>query len=185
MPYVEGESLRDRLLAEAKLPLQDALRLAREIAEALDYAHRHNVVHRDIKPENVLLEEGHAVVTDFGIARAIIAAGEGGLTAVGVTLGTPAYMSPEQALGMAELDGRSDVYSLASVLFELLAGEPPYTGPTSLAIMARRLSDPIRGFAPLGRMFPRRSTTSSVEPSPKRRRTGSPVQRRSLRRSAK
>ncbi len=143
MPYVEGESLRERIAREGKLPLQDALRLAREIAGALDYAHRHDVVHRDIKPENVLLEEGHAVVTDFGIARAIFAAGEGGLTAAGVTVGTPAYMSPEQALGVAELDGRSDVYSLASVLFELLAGEPPFTGPTSLAIMARRWSDPV------------------------------------------
>jgi serine/threonine-protein kinase len=143
MPYVEGESLRERLAKDGTLPLPDALGLAREIAEALDYAHRHNIVHRDIKPENVLLEDGHAVVTDFGIARAIIAAGEGTVTAVGVTVGTPAYMSPEQGLGVAELDGRSDIYSLASVLFELLAGEPPFTGPTTLAIMARRVSDPV------------------------------------------
>ncbi len=142
MPYVEGESLRERLEREGRLSLQDALRLAREIAEALDYAHRHNIVHRDIKPGNVLLEDGHAVVTDFGIARAIIAAEERDLTGVGLTLGTPAYMSPEQALGETELDGRSDVYSLACVLFELLAGEAPFTGPTSLAIMARRWSEP-------------------------------------------
>ncbi len=142
MPYVEGESLRERLEREGKLPLQDALQLAREIAEALDYAHRHNIVHRDIKPANVLLEEGHAVVTDFGIARAVIAAGEGDPTAVGLTLGTPSYMSPEQAMGAAELDGRSDVYSLGCVLFELLTGEPPFTGPSSLAVLARRLSAP-------------------------------------------
>ena len=142
MPFVEGESLRERLEREGTLPLHDALRLAREIAEALDYAHRHNIVHRDIKPENVLLEEGHAVVTDFGIARAIIAAEERGLTGVGLTLGTPAYMSPEQALGEAELDGRSDVYSLGCVLFELLTGEPRSPGPASLAIMARRWSEP-------------------------------------------
>ncbi len=142
MPYVEGESLRERLAREGKLPLPDALRLAREIAEALDYAHRHNIVHRDIKPENVLLEEGHAVVTDFGIARAMIAAGEGGMTGVGVTVGTPAYMSPEQAMGGAELDGRSDVYSLGCVLFELLTGELPFTARSSIALMVQRWSEP-------------------------------------------
>ncbi|MGH7516847.1 MAG: protein kinase domain-containing protein [Gemmatimonadales bacterium] len=142
MPYVEGESLRERLVREGKLPVPDAIRLSREIAEALDYAHRHNIVHRDIKPENVLLEEGHAVVTDFGIARAMIAAGEGGLTGVGLTVGTPAYMSPEQSMGEGELDGRSDVYSLGCVLFELLTGEPPFTARSSIAVMVRRWSEP-------------------------------------------
>ncbi|MGH7629557.1 MAG: protein kinase domain-containing protein [Gemmatimonadales bacterium] len=142
MPYVEGESLRERLGRKEKVPLADALRLAREIAEALDYAHRQNIVHRDIKPENVLLEDGHAVVTDFGIARAMIAAGERGLTGVGLTVGTPAYMSPEQAMGEGELDGRSDVYSLGCVLFELLTGEPPFTAQSSIALMVQRWSEP-------------------------------------------
>jgi TolB-like protein/tRNA A-37 threonylcarbamoyl transferase component Bud32 len=142
MPYLEGESLRERLGREGKLTLPDALRIAREIADALDSAHRHNIVHRDIKPENVLLDEGHAVVADFGIARAITAAGDGRTTGTGVVVGTPAYMSPEQVSG-EELDGRSDVYSLGCVLFELLTGEPPYTGRSSLAIIARRLSEPV------------------------------------------
>ncbi|HEU5170770.1 MAG TPA: protein kinase, partial [Gemmatimonadales bacterium] len=138
MPYVPGESLRERLEREGSLPPDDAVRLTREIAEALDYAHRSHIVHRDIKPENILLEEGHAVVTDFGIARAMVVAGEGNLTGVGLTVGTPAYMSPEQAMGEAELDGRSDVYSLGCVLFELLAGTPPFTGATGIALMTQR-----------------------------------------------
>ncbi|HSD30658.1 MAG TPA: protein kinase [Gemmatimonadales bacterium] len=143
MPYVEGESLRDRLGREMQLPLQDALQIAREVADALAYAHTHDVVHRDIKPENILLESGHAVVADFGIARAITVAGGDKLTQTGVAVGTPAYMSPEQALGEEQVDGRSDVYSLACVLYEVLAGEPPFKGPTAQAILARRLNDPV------------------------------------------
>jgi eukaryotic-like serine/threonine-protein kinase len=143
MPYVEGESLRDRLTREKQLPLEDTLRLGRQVAQALDYAHRRGVVHRDIKPENILLEEGQAVVADFGIAHAISDAGGTRLTATGLTVGTPTYMSPEQAAGERSLDGRSDLYSLGCVLYEMLAGEPPFTGPTAQVILAKRLHDPV------------------------------------------
>jgi eukaryotic-like serine/threonine-protein kinase len=142
-PYVDGESLRDRLSREKQLPLDDALQIAREIADALSYAHGHDVVHRDIKPENVLLEVGHAVVSDFGIARAITAAGADKLTATGLAIGTPAYMSPEQGSAAGQLDGRSDVYALGCVLYEMLAGDPPFTGPTAQAICARHSVDPV------------------------------------------
>jgi Protein kinase domain len=125
MPFVTGESLRDRIEREGQLPLVDALSIAREVADALDHAHRAGVVHRDIKPENILLQDGHAVVTDFGIARAISAAGSRRVTAVGTAVGTPDYMSPEQAAGQSPIDGRSDLYSLGCVLFEMLAGTPP------------------------------------------------------------
>ena len=144
MPYVEGESLRDRLRREVQLPIEDALRLTREVAEALDYAHRHGVVHRDIKPDNILLTEGHAFVADFGIAKAVSTAGGETLTQTGTAVGTPAYMSPEQASPGAGLDGRSDVYSLGCVLYEMLAGEPPFTGPSSQAVLARHAADPPR-----------------------------------------
>jgi eukaryotic-like serine/threonine-protein kinase len=141
MPFVEGESLRDRLRRERQLPVDDALRIAREAAAALDYAHRHGVVHRDIKPENILLTaDGDTLVADFGIARAL--GGEDGLTQTGLAIGTPAYMSPEQAAGDTALDARTDLYSLASVLYEMLAGEAPWTGPTAQSIMAKRLSEP-------------------------------------------
>jgi serine/threonine-protein kinase len=140
MPLVEGESLRDRLRREKQLPLDDALRIAREVADALSYAHGHGVVHRDIKPENILLESGHAVVADFGIARAVSAAGDARLTETGLTLGTPTYMSPEQAAGGSELDGRSDLYSLGCVLYEMLAGEPPFTGPTAANVIQQHVT---------------------------------------------
>src|SRR2546430_1085361 len=143
MPYVEGESLRDRLTREKQLPLEDALRIAGEVATALSYAHSRGVVHRDIKPENILLEAGQAVVSDFGIARAITAAGGERLTQTGLTVGTPGYMSPEQAAGERELDGRSDVYSLACVLYEMLAGNPPFLGTSARAILARQSLDPV------------------------------------------
>jgi serine/threonine-protein kinase len=131
MPYVQGESLRQRLQREGQLPLDEALRLTREVAEALDYAHSQGIIHRDIKPENLLLSRGHALVADFGIALAVTQAGGGRLTETGLSLGTPAYMSPEQAMAQPKLDGRTDQYSLACVLYEMLAGEPPYNGPTA------------------------------------------------------
>jgi serine/threonine protein kinase/Tfp pilus assembly protein PilF len=142
MPYVEGESLRGRLVRERKLAVDEALRIAREVAGALDYAHRHNIVHRDIKPENILLEDGHALVTDFGIGRAIGVARDDNVTATGLIVGTPAYMSPEQVDGSLDLDGRSDIYSLGCVLFEMLVGEPPFKGTTLVAIIANRLRAP-------------------------------------------
>ena len=129
MPYVEGESLRQRLSREGQLPLDEALRFTREVAEALDYARDQGIIHRDIKPENILLSRGHALVADFGIALAVSSAGRERLTETGLSLGTPAYMSPEQATADPKLDGRSDQYSLACVVYEMLAGEPPYTGP--------------------------------------------------------
>jgi len=140
MPYVDGQSLRDRLNRERQLPIDDALRIAREVADALSYAHGRGVVHRDIKPENILLDAGHAVVADFGIARAVSAAGGDELTATGIVLGTPAYMSPEQAAGGTELDGRSDLYSLACVLYEMLAGQPPFTGPTAASVIHQHVA---------------------------------------------
>ena len=143
MPYVEGQSLRDRLDRERQLPLEEALQIAREVADALAYAHGHGVIHRDVKPENILLVAGHAVVADFGIAKAVAAAGSARLTETGFAVGTPAYMSPEQATGSGQLDGRSDVYSLGCVLYEMLSGETPYTGPTPQAILAKKLSEPL------------------------------------------
>ena len=138
MPYVEGESLRDRLTREKQLPVVDAVRIATEVAGALDYAHRQGVIHRDIKPENILIHDGRALVADFGIALAA-SRGEGGsrMTETGMSLGTPHYMSPEQALGERNLDARSDVYALGCVLHEMLTGEPPFTGPTAQAVIAR------------------------------------------------
>src|SRR2546423_2718022 len=143
MPSVEGESLRQRLEREPQLPLDDALAIARQVGGALAYAHSHDVVHRDIKPENILLESGEAVVADFGIARAITAAGGDKLTHTGIAIGTPHYMSPEQATGSAGIDGRSDLYSLGCVLYEMLAGHPPFLGGTAQAILARHAMDPV------------------------------------------
>jgi serine/threonine-protein kinase len=141
MPFVEGESLRDRLTRERQLPIEDVLRIGREAADALEYAHRHDIVHRDIKPENILLSGDHALVADFGIARAIAGQMDSKLTETGTTLGTPAYMSPEQAAGERVIDHRSDIYSLGCVLYEALAGEPPFTGPTAQAVIARRFTE--------------------------------------------
>ena len=142
MPFVAGESLRDLLTQQGQLPLGEAIQIAREVADALGYAHAHGVIHRDIKPENILLEAGHAVVSDFGIARAVTAAGSQSLTQTGLALGTPTYMSPEQATGSRQIDGRSDIYSLGCVLYEMLSGETPYTGPTPQAILAKKLGEP-------------------------------------------
>src|SRR5437763_2178587 len=143
MPYVEGESLRQRLEREGQLPLDEAQRITRAIASALDFAHARGVIHRDIKPENIMLHQGEPMVADFGIALAVSSAGRERLTETGLSLGTPAYMSPEQASAEQRLDGRTDQYSLACVLYEMLAGEAPYTGPTAQAIIAKRLSEPI------------------------------------------
>ncbi|CAN5879389.1 serine/threonine-protein kinase [soil metagenome] len=144
MPYVEGESLRGRLAREGQLPVADAVRIAREVADGLHCAHQHGVIHRDIKPENILLSGGHALIADFGIARALAAGEERAdrLTETGVTLGTPHYMSPEQATGERAVDARSDIYSLGCVLYEMLAGEPPFTGPSQQAILYKRLTGP-------------------------------------------
>lgn len=138
MPYVEGESLRERLEREKQLPLEDVLRIVRQVTDALDHAHRQGIVHRDIKPENILLGTGHARLADFGIARAVDAAGGETLTGAGLGIGTPTYMSPEQASGDREVDARADVYSLACVVYEMLAGQPPHTGATVEAIHARK-----------------------------------------------
>jgi serine/threonine-protein kinase len=143
MPYVEGESLRARLTREVQLDATAAVGIAADVADALACAHAAGVLHRDIKPENILLTGSHAVVADFGIARALDAVGADRLTETGLALGTPHYMSPEQAAGARVLDARSDLYALGCVLYEMLAGEPPFTGPTSQAIMARHALDPV------------------------------------------
>jgi serine/threonine-protein kinase len=143
MPYVAGESLRHRLDRDKQLPIEEAVGITRHVASALEHAHARNIVHRDVKPENILLYEGEAMVADFGIALVVSAVAEERLTQTGLAVGTPEYMSPEQALGEKNLDARSDVYSLGCVLYELLAGEPPYTGRTAQAIMAKRLADPV------------------------------------------
>ena len=142
MPFVDGESLRDRLKREGALPVDEALRLAREMAEALAYAHRRGIVHRDIKPANILLNEGHALVADFGIARAVEESGEAGeLTKTGLAIGTPQYMAPEQAAGERTVDGRADVYAVGAVLYEMLSGSAPFIGDTARAILAKSLTE--------------------------------------------
>ena len=147
MPYVQGETLRTRLMRAKQLPLDDALQIAAEVADALNYAHGQGIVHRDIKPENLLLAGRHVRVADFGIARAVTAAGGDSLTATGVAIGTPAYMSPEQAGGSKDVDGRSDLYSLGCVLYEMLAGHPPFTGGTAHEILARHSMDAVPSLA--------------------------------------
>jgi eukaryotic-like serine/threonine-protein kinase len=148
MPRVEGHSLRDRLDKTPMLPVDEAVRIAVEVAGALDYAHRHGVVHRDIKPENIMLHDGHALVADFGIGKALSSVGSGGVTQAGMSVGTPAYMSPEQAAGES-VDGRSDLYSLGCVLYEMLVGEQPFTGSTVQALIAKRFVQTPAGVAAL------------------------------------
>jgi eukaryotic-like serine/threonine-protein kinase len=143
MPYVQGESLRRRLQREGRLPVPIALRIAREVALALDYAHRHGVIHRDVKPENILFEDDQAIVADFGVAAVMKVAGEEQITETGRAVGTPAYMSPEQAGGEGPLDGRSDIYSLGCVLYEMLGGEPPFTGVTPQSVMIQQVVAPL------------------------------------------
>ncbi|MBI3982112.1 MAG: protein kinase [Gemmatimonadetes bacterium] len=154
MPYVEGESLRQRLDRERQLPIAEAVRIAREAADALDYAHRHGVIHRDVKPENILLHEGRVLVGDFGIALALRNAGGERITQTGISLGTPQYMSPEQATADRDIDARSDIYSLSCVLYEMLAGEPPHTGPTAQAVIAKIVTDKPRPIAELRETVP-------------------------------
>jgi Tol biopolymer transport system component len=141
MPFIEGESLRDRLNREKQLPIAEAVRIATEIASALDYAHRHGVIHRDIKPENIMLHDGAALVADFGIALAASKAGGSRMTETGMSLGTPHYMSPEQAMGEREITARSDVYALGAMTYEMLLGEPPFTGPTAQSIVAKVMTE--------------------------------------------
>jgi len=143
MPFVEGESLRDRISRESQLPIDDALQVAGEVADALHYAHEHGVIHRDIKPENILLAAGHAVVADFGVARALDPDTDARLTDTGTAIGTPAYMSPEQATGVGGFDHRTDIYSLGCVLYEMLTGTPPYTGANPMAVIARKAHEPV------------------------------------------
>ena len=148
MPFVDGESLRDRLAREKQLPIADVVRIAVEVADALQYAHQHGVIHRDIKPENILLHGGHALVADFGIALAASRTGGARMTETGMFLGTPQYMSPEQAMGERELDARTDVYALGCTSYEMLTGEPPFTGPTAQAIVAKVMTaDPVEATA--------------------------------------
>jgi serine/threonine-protein kinase len=154
MPVVTGESLRSRLERERQLPIADAVRLAREIASALDYAHRHGVIHRDIKPENVLLHDGQALVADFGIALAVQSAGTQRLTQTGLSLGTPGYMSPEQAMGEKTIDARSDIYALGAMTYEMLVGEPPFTGASVQAVVARLISEEPRPLVVQRRSIP-------------------------------
>ena len=148
MPFIEGETLRARLDREKQLPVDDAVRLTREVASALEFAHRRGIVHRDIKPENILLQDGQALVADFGIALAASSAGSR-MTQTGMSLGTPAYMSPEQAMGERDIGPRSDVYALGAMTYEMLTGEPPFTGPTSQAIIARLLTEQPRAMRPV------------------------------------
>lgn len=143
MPFVDGESLEQRLERDGQLGVEETVALARQVADALGYAHEHGLLHRDIKPGNIMLERGHAVVTDFGIARAVSTAGGERLTRTGMAVGTPTYMSPEQASGFDDVDARSDLYSLACVAYEMLAGEPPFMGKTASIVMARHAMDPV------------------------------------------
>ncbi len=154
MPFVEGESLRDRLSREKQLPVAEAVRIATEVASALDYAHRHQVIHRDIKPENILLHDGRALVADFGIALAASKASGQRMTETGMSLGTPHYMSPEQAMGEREITARSDVYALGAVLYEMRTGDPPFTGSTAQAIVARVLTEAPRPILPQRHTIP-------------------------------
>jgi tRNA A-37 threonylcarbamoyl transferase component Bud32 len=158
MPHVKGETLRQRLQREKQLSIPDAVRITTQVASALDYAHRQGLLHRDVKPENVLLEDGQALVADFGIALALRHAGGDRLTETGLSLGTPQYMSPEQATGDRQLDPRSDIYSLACVLYEMLAGEPPHTGPTIQAVLAKVVGDRPRPIAELRSTVPSQIT---------------------------
>jgi eukaryotic-like serine/threonine-protein kinase len=163
MPYVEGESLRDRLQREVQLDLDDSLRIAYQVAQALGYAHEHGVIHRDVKPENILLAKNGTLVADFGIAKALEAPGIERLTETGLSLGTPAYMSPEQTADSRQLDGRSDLYALGCVVYEMLAGQPPFTGPTAQSILARHAVDPVPSLRTIRPTVPRGVETAIMK----------------------
>ena len=154
MPYIEGETIREKLNRETQFGVDEAVRIAREVADALDYAHRHGVIHRDIKPENILLHDGRAMVMDFGIALAVSAAAGGRMTETGLSLGTPHYMSPEQATADKAITARSDIYSLASVLYEMLTGEPPHMGTSAQQIIMKIIAEPVRPAAELRKSIP-------------------------------
>src|SRR5438874_5035940 len=154
MPYIQGETIRDKLNRETQFGVDEAVRIAREVADALDYAHRHGVIHRDIKPENLLLHDGRAMVMDFGIALAVSAAAGGRMTETGLSLGTPHYMSPEQATADKEITGRSDIYSLASVLYEMLAGQPPHLGGSAQQIIMKIIAEPVQPVTQLRKSVP-------------------------------
>jgi len=154
MPYIEGETLRDKLTRETQFGVDEAVRIAREIADALDYAHRHGIIHRDIKPENILLHDGRPIVADFGIALAVSAAAGGRMTETGTSVGTPHYMSPEQATADKEITGRADQYSLASVLYEMLAGEPPHMGNSAQQVIMKIIAEPVQPVTKLRRSVP-------------------------------
>ena len=141
MPFIDGESLRDRLTRDKQLSIADAVRIATEVAGALDYAHRRGIVHRDIKPENILLHDGRALVADFGIALAASKAGDSRMTQTGMSLGTPAYMSPEQAMGERDIGPRSDIYALGATTYEMLVGDPPFSGSTVQSIVAKVMTE--------------------------------------------
>ena len=154
MPYIQGETIREKLNRETQFGVDEAVRIAREVADALDYAHRHGVIHRDIKPENILLHDGRAMVMDFGIALAVSAAAGGRMTETGLSLGTPHYMSPEQATAEKEITARSDVYSLASVLYEMLAGQPPHIGGAAQQVIMKIITEPARPVTTLRKSVP-------------------------------
>ena len=154
MPYIEGETLRDKLDRETQLGVEEAVRIAREVADALDYAHRHGIIHRDIKPENILLHDGRPMVADFGIALAVSAAAGGRMTETGTSLGTPHYMSPEQATADKEITARSDLYSLASVLYEMLAGEPPHMANSAQQVIMKIITEPVKPVTDLRKSVP-------------------------------
>ena len=154
MPYIEGETIREKLTRETQFGIEEAVRITREIADALDYAHRRGIIHRDMKPENILLHDGRAMVMDFGIALTVSAAAGGRMTETGLSLGTPHYMSPEQATAEKEITPRSDVYSLASVLYEMLAGEPPHSGGSAQAIIMKIIAEPAQLVTQLRKSVP-------------------------------
>ena len=154
MPFIDGETLRDKLNRETQLGVDEAVRIANDVAGALDYAHRHGVIHRDIKPENILLHDGRPMVADFGIALAVSAAAGGRMTETGLSLGTPHYMSPEQATAEKEITARSDIYSLGSVLYEMLTGNPPHVGASAQQIIMKIITDTPRPLTELRRSVP-------------------------------
>src|SRR5687767_4804354 len=154
MPYIEGETLRDKLRRETQLGIDEAIRIATDVADALDYAHRHGVIHRDIKPENILLHDGRPMVADFGIALAVSAAAGGRMTETGLSLGTPHYMSPEQATAEKEISARSDIYSLGCVLYEMLTGNPPHTGAVVQQIIMKIVTEPAEAVTKYRRAVP-------------------------------